>query len=133
MKADALTAFVRPSLRGRLILSLTLLFLIGSLATWVYQTDVSRRDWYDIGEQTMQSQALALAAAWKRNRSAPLAALSPDWREAYRRPGGDYRYAVYDPSMRLVASSPSLSGLPLPFSEPPPPGQPFGHLAFVGP
>lgn len=133
MKTISLAEIVRPSLRGRLILALSLLFLIGSIATWVYQTDLSNRDWFDVGERTMQAQALALSRAYAQRPSAPLAALPADWRAVYQRPGGNYGFTIYDRSLRPIASSPSLGGRGLPIGELPPPGAPFGRLDFIGP
>ena len=133
MKASTPIGRALPSLRGRLVLSLVLLFLFGAAATAIYQIDLARRDWYDVGDQTMQAQASVLADAVERNPSAPLAALPAHWRAVYARPGSGFGFTIYDGFRRPVTSSPSLRGDNLPLSDLPDPGEPYGAMHLDGP
>jgi two-component system sensor histidine kinase QseC len=126
-------AIVPASLRGRLILSLVLLFLFGTISTAVYQINLAGRDWYAVSAQTMQGQAEALSAAYDRDMDRPLAAMSADWRAVYTRPGSEYGFTIYDRFLRPVESSPSLRGQSLPLRATPEAGKRFGDLAFIGP
>ncbi|RYD94829.1 MAG: hypothetical protein EOP61_20915, partial [Sphingomonadales bacterium] len=133
MKPRARLGGALPSLRGRLMLSLVLLLLFGAATVAIYQTDLARRDWYDVGDTTMQAQALVLAAAFERNPTAPLEALAADWHAVYVQPDSGFGFTIYDRFARPVMSAPSLRGGRLPLTELPEPRERFGEMGLIGP
>ena len=119
------------SLRGRLTVSMLLVFALGlaAAATLFYVEVGSARA--DLRDRTLRSQARDLLASLHAEPDGRLAPrLSGSWADAYARPRSGFYFTLYDSAGRPVASSPDLAA-PLPRLEVPP-GETYGRLDFTG-
>ena len=119
------------SLRGRLTVSMLLVFALGlaAAATLFYVEVGSARA--DLRDRTLRSQARDLLASLHAGPDGRLAPrLSGSWADAYARPRSGFYFTLYDSAGRPVASSPDLAA-PLPRLEVPP-GETYGRLDFTG-
>ena len=119
------------SLRGRLTVSMLLVFALGlgAAATLFYVEVGSARA--DLRDRTLRSQARDLLASLHAGPDGHLAPrLSGSWADAYARPRSGFYFTIYNSAGRPVASSPDLAA-PLPRLEVPP-GETYGRLDFTG-
>lgn len=117
------------SLRARLVLGLTVVFVLGMAATWgliaTHATSVGEV----LEDSSLQAQARAVVAGLRIDRRGGVAVrLSRPWVEAYRQ--GLASYAVYGPGGRLETSSTAAAEAPT--AIPLAPGAQASPLRLVG-
>lgn len=125
------------SLRGRLILSTLLTFVLGLAASAVFSDRETRQEEEHLIEVALRAQArellAGLHAAAAGGRPVVEGRRLPDWEGTYREGAGDegLAYTLYDAGRRPVALSPNLRGEPLPLLPVAPPG-PYGRPETLG-
>lgn len=130
-----LPPFPHPSsLRWILTLSLVGFFFLGIAIASVYfyiDTHTSRGQ---LNERTLQAQAQVLVDGLDQARSLRDAQIPADWANAYRQPGGDFAYTIYDARGNQVGKSSSLQEQTfLPLMRAPPGRSVFGSVIMLGP
>jgi two-component system sensor histidine kinase TctE len=128
----ALRAPLPASLRARLLVALVCIFALGGGAMLALVRLSAGGAHSAIEEKSLPTQARALMAGLRVDRSGGFVALKipKDWRDAYREPAGAY-FTLYDPAGRPVARSANLAA-PLPFVAPLA-GQTLSPLRIEGP
>jgi two-component system sensor histidine kinase TctE len=118
------------SLRARLMLGLTVVFVLGMAATWGLIASHATSVGEVLEDSSLQAQARAVVAGLRFDRRGGVMAvrLPRPWAEAYRQ--GLASYAVYGPDGRLEAWSASRGAAPeaIPFT----PGVEASSLRLVG-
>ena len=84
--------------------------------------------------RTLQQQARELLAAGPPSPDGKRGATVPIGSHDYAIPGSGFQFTYYDAIGGVVATSANLDNRrPLPLTDPPRPGEPFGRVHFVGP
>lgn len=123
------------SLSRRIAASLTLVLLLGVLATYAWAYLDTHGTYEPIQARTMQEQARELISALdSAPNQPPETNLSAAWREVYARADSGYYYSIYDRGGRIRAVSENLrTRVPLPLTDGPTLSQRWGSLHFLGP
>jgi two-component system sensor histidine kinase TctE len=102
------------SLRARLLVMMTAVFVLGILAALIsYRIEVDGLV-RDIHQRTLQAQARAVLQSITRLPDGKVDVRpAADWQEAYSDPSRLFSYTIYDSAGRVLASSPNLAA-PLP-------------------